>query len=205
MAPMVSIRPGPPAARTATRWIAAGGKHSFRASHGPLHTARGIATGVAIQKPTVDFPGPPNGLPVAPPIEHNILRERKESIKQAKPFSDFLTDTFNRQHDYLRISITERCNLRCLYCMPEGTSALPSRISNSLANGSCNRGSTAISTSPPPYLSRNILSFLSLRIARRYENPTHGWGTNRATRHPATNAIHWDSPFKRPTRTGSDD
>ncbi|KAJ5994064.1 Molybdenum cofactor synthesis C-terminal [Penicillium sp. IBT 35674x] len=41
------------------------------------------------------------------------------ALKTAKPFSDFLTDTFNRQHDYLRISVTERCNLRCLYCMPE--------------------------------------------------------------------------------------
>lgn len=40
-------------------------------------------------------------------------------IKDARPFSDFLTDTFNRQHDYLRISLTERCNLRCVYCMPE--------------------------------------------------------------------------------------
>ncbi|TFG68913.1 MAG: GTP 3',8-cyclase MoaA [Anaerolineales bacterium] len=28
-------------------------------------------------------------------------------------------DTFNRPIDYLRISITDRCNLRCLYCMPE--------------------------------------------------------------------------------------
>lgn len=36
-----------------------------------------------------------------------------------KPFSDFLTDRYARQHDYLRISITERCNLRCTYCMPE--------------------------------------------------------------------------------------
>lgn len=44
----------------------------------------------------------------------------RNSIKNAKPFSEFLTDRFNRQHDYLRISITERCNLRCLYCMPEG-------------------------------------------------------------------------------------
>ncbi|KAI6353819.1 hypothetical protein MCOR25_008865 [Pyricularia grisea] len=47
------------------------------------------------------------------------LPSRKEAIRNAKPFSDFLTDTFNRQHDYLRISLTERCNLRCLYCMPE--------------------------------------------------------------------------------------
>ncbi|GAB1199224.1 hypothetical protein APSETT444_008570 [Aspergillus pseudonomiae] len=44
---------------------------------------------------------------------------RWTALKTAKPFSDFLTDTFNRQHDYLRISITERCNLRCVYCMPE--------------------------------------------------------------------------------------
>ncbi|XP_043278924.1 molybdenum cofactor biosynthesis protein 1 isoform X2 [Venturia canescens] len=30
-----------------------------------------------------------------------------------------LVDTFGRFHTYLRISVTERCNLRCLYCMPE--------------------------------------------------------------------------------------
>ena len=30
-----------------------------------------------------------------------------------------IVDTFGRQHDYLRISLTERCNLRCFYCMPE--------------------------------------------------------------------------------------
>ncbi|WP_290709380.1 GTP 3',8-cyclase MoaA [Flavihumibacter sp. CACIAM 22H1] len=30
-----------------------------------------------------------------------------------------LTDTFNRMHDYLRISLTDNCNLRCFYCMPE--------------------------------------------------------------------------------------
>uniref|UniRef100_A0A0K0EHB3 Cyclic pyranopterin monophosphate synthase n=1 Tax=Strongyloides stercoralis TaxID=6248 RepID=A0A0K0EHB3_STRER len=30
-----------------------------------------------------------------------------------------LTDKFGRYHDYLRISLTEKCNLRCKYCMPE--------------------------------------------------------------------------------------
>lgn len=40
-------------------------------------------------------------------------------MQHARPFSDFLTDTFNRQHSYLRISLTEKCNLRCVYCMPE--------------------------------------------------------------------------------------
>ncbi|MFD2565694.1 GTP 3',8-cyclase MoaA [Aquimarina rubra] len=29
-----------------------------------------------------------------------------------------LTDNFGRKHTYLRISLTERCNLRCTYCMP---------------------------------------------------------------------------------------
>ncbi len=28
-------------------------------------------------------------------------------------------DKFNRKIDYLRISVTDRCNLRCTYCMPE--------------------------------------------------------------------------------------
>ncbi|XP_015609559.1 molybdenum cofactor biosynthesis protein 1 isoform X2 [Cephus cinctus] len=31
---------------------------------------------------------------------------------------NILTDTFGRVHTYLRISVTERCNLRCMYCMP---------------------------------------------------------------------------------------
>lgn len=30
-----------------------------------------------------------------------------------------ITDNFNRIHDYLRISLTDNCNLRCFYCMPE--------------------------------------------------------------------------------------
>jgi GTP 3',8-cyclase len=29
-----------------------------------------------------------------------------------------LTDRFGRPHSYLRISVTDRCNLRCVYCMP---------------------------------------------------------------------------------------
>ncbi|KAI8104326.1 hypothetical protein M9434_002884 [Picochlorum sp. BPE23] len=30
-----------------------------------------------------------------------------------------LVDSHARRHSYLRISLTEKCNLRCLYCMPE--------------------------------------------------------------------------------------
>lgn len=32
--------------------------------------------------------------------------------------SNILKDTFGRNHNYLRISLTEKCNLRCTYCMP---------------------------------------------------------------------------------------
>jgi GTP 3',8-cyclase len=35
-------------------------------------------------------------------------------------------DSFNRQIDYLRISVVDRCNMRCVYCMPlEGIRFLP--------------------------------------------------------------------------------
>ncbi|HEA31239.1 MAG TPA: GTP 3',8-cyclase MoaA [Leeuwenhoekiella sp.] len=34
--------------------------------------------------------------------------------------TDILQDSFGRQHNYLRISLIEKCNLRCTYCMPEG-------------------------------------------------------------------------------------
>ena len=30
-----------------------------------------------------------------------------------------MLDNYNRKIDYLRISVTDRCNLRCIYCMPE--------------------------------------------------------------------------------------
>lgn len=30
-----------------------------------------------------------------------------------------IIDQFNRVHDYLRISLTDNCNFRCFYCMPE--------------------------------------------------------------------------------------
>lgn len=30
-----------------------------------------------------------------------------------------ITDRFGRIHNYLRISLTDNCNLRCFYCMPE--------------------------------------------------------------------------------------
>lgn len=38
-----------------------------------------------------------------------------------------LVDNFGRVHNYIRISVTDRCNLRCVYCMPpEGLPFFPS-------------------------------------------------------------------------------
>jgi GTP 3',8-cyclase len=30
-----------------------------------------------------------------------------------------MRDGFGRRVEYLRISVTDKCNLRCVYCMPE--------------------------------------------------------------------------------------
>lgn len=45
-----------------------------------------------------------------------------------------LKDKHGRQHNYLRISLTEKCNLRCTYCMPEdGVDLRPSKEYMSVA------------------------------------------------------------------------
>ncbi|KAH6789677.1 cofactor of nitrate reductase and xanthine dehydrogenase 2 [Perilla frutescens var. frutescens] len=50
-----------------------------------------------------------------------------EKFPADEPVSNMLVDSFGRQHTYLRISLTERCNLRCQYCMPaEGVELTPS-------------------------------------------------------------------------------
>ena len=56
------------------------------------------------------------GYSTAGPIFEKIAKKNQTEFL---PFSAFLTDSFGRQHDYLRISLTEKCNLRCQYCMPE--------------------------------------------------------------------------------------
>ncbi len=38
-----------------------------------------------------------------------------------------LIDQFNRRIDYIRISVTDRCDFRCLYCMSEEMNFLPKK------------------------------------------------------------------------------
>lgn len=48
-----------------------------------------------------------------------LSAEPESRSNSAVPHSAFLEDTFGRRHNNLRISVTDRCNLRCTYCMPE--------------------------------------------------------------------------------------
>lgn len=53
-------------------------------------------------------------------------RYQRRHAEEADRVSDMLTDSHGRRHNYLRISLTERCNLRCHYCMPaEGVELTP--------------------------------------------------------------------------------
>lgn len=55
------------------------------------------------------------------PAPHKKMSEVSASIKLEQTFGDvpLLQDRFGRFHDYVRLSVTERCNFRCTYCMPE--------------------------------------------------------------------------------------
>ncbi|XP_061599885.1 molybdenum cofactor biosynthesis protein 1 isoform X2 [Cololabis saira] len=70
------------------------------------------------QKDKVD----PGDAAASPPNFTSLkTASRLETLRNENklPFSAFLTDNFGRKHNYLRISLTEKCNLRCQYCMPE--------------------------------------------------------------------------------------
>lgn len=47
------------------------------------------------------------------PWSHNLKRSGSGSLNL------MLIDSFGRTIDYLRVSLTDRCNFRCVYCMPE--------------------------------------------------------------------------------------
>jgi len=55
-------------------------------------------------------------------------RASQEAEASAQGGPAMVTDTFSRVHTYLRISLTEKCNLRCQYCMPaEGIALTPNQ------------------------------------------------------------------------------
>jgi len=66
-----------------------------------------------------------NAPPTSSPSVETLFVDPSASKLRTDVFPrPILTDTFGRKHSYLRISLTERCNLRCQYCMPEEGVAL---------------------------------------------------------------------------------
>lgn len=47
------------------------------------------------------------------------------AMSLALPGKDTLIDPFGRKVEYVRVSVTDRCNLRCTYCMSEDMQFLP--------------------------------------------------------------------------------
>jgi len=88
-------------------------------------------------------------------------------IKTTK--AEKLIDNFNRKISYLRISVTDRCNLRCIYCMPkEGVSLIGHEdILNyeeifRIAKIAATSGITKIRiTGGEPLVRKNISSFIT--------------------------------------------
>ena len=57
-----------------------------------------------------------------------VRRELQRAVPDDVPGTGPLLDTFGRVASDLRVSLTDRCNLRCSYCMPaEGLDWLPNR------------------------------------------------------------------------------
>jgi cyclic pyranopterin phosphate synthase len=53
------------------------------------------------------------------------LDKPNQSTSSASPHESKLVDSFDRHIRYLRLSVTDRCNLRCTYCMAEDMTFLP--------------------------------------------------------------------------------
>ncbi len=41
-------------------------------------------------------------------------------ISESQAPEQKLIDPYGRQIEYVRLSVTDKCNLRCFYCMPRG-------------------------------------------------------------------------------------
>ncbi len=104
------------------------------------------------------------------------VRDVLMPASEAKP----LVDTFQRRITYLRLSVTDRCDLRCTYCMPERMQFLPRKEVLSLEElyklslGFIARGVTKIRiTGGEPLVRRDILE-LFRALGRKLGPAGHG-------------------------------
>lgn len=79
----------------------------------------------SLHLPLLSSPEVTGGLEGPSPMDA-ATAARYGLTEQGPARAEGLVDRFGRGHSYLRISVTERCNLRCAYCMPEdGVALLP--------------------------------------------------------------------------------
>ena len=90
-----------------------------------------------------------------------------------------LVDAFNRRISYLRLSVTDRCDLRCSYCMPEAMTFLPKKDVLSLeelhklALAFIDRGVTKIRlTGGEPLVRRDMIELVTA-IGRKLGDGLH--------------------------------
>jgi len=110
-----------------------------------------------------------------------------------------LIDTFGRAVSYLRLSVTDRCDLRCSYCMPERMTFLPKREVLSLeelhdlACGFIERGVTKLRiTGGEPLVRRDIIGLFQA-LGQRLG---HGLKELTVTTNATQLAVHAEALFK---------
>ncbi len=93
-----------------------------------------------------------------------LVMDQEQLSKRSAP----LIDAFHRRISYLRLSVTDRCDLRCTYCMPERMTFLPKREVLSLeelfelSSGFIDRGVTKIRiTGGEPLVRRDIMDLFA--------------------------------------------
>jgi hypothetical protein len=96
-----------------------------------------------------------------------------------------MIDSYGRAVSYLRLSVTDRCDCRCIYCMPERMSFLPKRDLLSLEG-----------TGP---------AVLCLRHARRAQDPADRRRTARAARSDGADPIAFATSCERLARRADAD
>ncbi|TAL82001.1 MAG: GTP 3',8-cyclase MoaA [Beijerinckiaceae bacterium] len=62
-----------------------------------------------------------------PPKRANESVPETDTQTRAKPAQPALIDPFGRRITYVRVSVTDRCDFRCVYCMSEDMQFLPKR------------------------------------------------------------------------------
>lgn len=104
-----------------------------------------------------------DNVPILPPRKPDLILLR-DPAEQPAP----LVDSFQRRISYLRLSVTDRCDLRCSYCMPERMTFLPKKEVLSLeelydlATGFIARGVTKIRiTGGEPLVRRDIIDLFT--------------------------------------------